>query len=284
MGARFDLLTPPVTASVSTGRPTLVVSIHDVSPATEAETRSWIADLEARAVRCTLLVVPGPWRDPVFEDRPDFAAWLAELAARGHEISQHGWEHRATTRSASGRRLVARFAARGCAEFADLDEAEAHRRLTLGRDVLARFGFVPTGFTPPGLLASPGTFAALRALGYSYTTTTAAVHDLVEGRTLRMLGLSHRPGAPGQRLGALLLSKGAPALARSGRSVRIALHPDDLAHPGLREATLAGIDRVMRAGATAVTYDALVRSRRACHPVALRVPSCDRVGEAARSD
>ncbi len=250
-------------SSNESGRPTLVVSVHDVSPATQAATRRWMADLTERRIPTTLLVVPGPWRSPALRDAPAFARWLHELDEAGHEISQHGWEHRETSQPASSRRFVARLAARGCAEFADLDEAEARRRLELGRAEFARYGFTPTGFTPPGLLASPGAFAALKALGYDYTTTTAAVHDLVTGSAHRMLGLSHRPGVRGQGLGAKVLSSGAPWLAESGRSVRMALHPDDLAFAGLREATLTGIDRVLAAGARPNTYLQFVRESRA---------------------
>jgi len=36
--------------------------------------------------------------------------------------------------------------------------------------------------------------------------------------------------------------------------VRIALHPDDLHRPGLRDATLRAIESVLRVGAQAMTY------------------------------
>jgi hypothetical protein len=38
--------------------------------------------------------------------------------------------------------------------------------------------------------------------------------------------------------------------------VRIALHPDDLARPGLRDATLRTIEAVLAAGGKAMTYGA----------------------------
>jgi uncharacterized protein len=50
----------------------------------------------------------------------------------------------------------------------------------------------------------------------------------------------------------------AAAMARRGRSFRVALHPDDLRHPGLRATTLAVIDHALAAGYQAGTYSRLV--------------------------
>jgi hypothetical protein len=44
--------------------------------------------------------------------------------------------------------------------------------------------------------------------------------------------------------------------AARGGLVRIALHPDDLARPGLRDATLRTIEAVLAAGGHALTYGA----------------------------
>jgi len=40
--------------------------------------------------------------------------------------------------------------------------------------------------------------------------------------------------------------------------LRIALHPDDLLRPGLREASLRGIDAALEAGVVALTYGDLL--------------------------
>jgi isopentenyl phosphate kinase len=46
--------------------------------------------------------------------------------------------------------------------------------------------------------------------------------------------------------------------ARRGGLVRIALHPDDLGRPGLRDATLRAIEAVLSAGGVPVTYSDVV--------------------------
>ena len=70
--------------------------------------------------------------------------------------------------------------------------------------------------------------------------------------------LSHRPvGGFSERLGAAVFSSGARRGVRKGGLVRLALHPDDLSRPGLREVTLRTIEAVLAAGAVAVTYGGL---------------------------
>lgn len=236
----------------------LIVSVHDVAPATAAAARRWCADLDERGVPAALLVIPGAWRLPALRDDPELAGWLRGRAARGDELVQHGWVHRRPTgepgRGQLARRAVARVVARGAAEFAVLREAQALARLVAGRTELAAAGLDAPGFTPPGWLASPGTTRALRRLGYRYTTTHTGVRDLRSGDWHPALALSHRPGGFGERAGAALMVAAARRAARRGADIRIALHPADLDRPGLREAALRAIDACLERGATPVTY------------------------------
>src|SRR5262249_42398692 len=144
--------------------------------------------------------------------------------------------------------------ARGGAEFGALDEAQAADRLMSGRAVLRELGLTAYGFTPPGWVASAATNRALRQVGFRYTTSHFGVLDLRSGRMRRGFALSHRPGGTGGRLGAALMGRWARWSANHGGLVRIALHPDDLARPGLRDATLRAIEAVLAAGGRAVTY------------------------------
>jgi hypothetical protein len=59
-------------------------------------------------------------------------------------------------------------------------------------------------------------------------------------------------------MGAALMRRAPGVLLRPGRTLRVALHPDDLLRPGLREATLAGIESALGAGAIALTYQSLL--------------------------
>jgi predicted deacetylase len=236
----------------------LVVSVHDVAPATFGATRQWCADLDRRGVPASLLVIPGPWRLPALSKHEPLVRWLAERATGGDEIVLHGWSHRAGPAGSPMRRWTARLAARGAAEFAALDEDTAYGRLLAGRDLLGSLGLPTAGFTPPGWLQSAGTIRALRRLGFRYTTSHLGVYDLTRDRKRRAFALSHRPGGAGERLGAAIMPIGARLSVAGGWPVRIALHPNDLSRPGLREATLRAIDAVLARGARPSTYSDLV--------------------------
>jgi predicted deacetylase len=237
--------------------PSLVVSVHDVAPASAEQTARWCADLDSLGIPTSLLVIPGPWRGAQLSDAPDLARVLAARVERGDEIVLHGWIHAAGPEGPWHQRAVGRLVARGAAEFAALAVQEALARLRAGREALVAAGLPADGFCPPGWLASPGAVDALRQEGFTYLTTHRGLHDLGTRRTHRGFALSHRPGGFGERLGVALMSRWARHnVARDGL-VRIALHPDDLSRPGLRDATMRTIEAVLAAGATPMTYGSL---------------------------
>lgn len=127
--------------------------------------------------------------------------------------------------------------------------------------MLGQLGLTTTGFTPPGWLASAAAERALARAGFRYTTTHLGVRDLGTRRLHRAFALSHRPtGGTGERVGAAVLWSGARRAAATGGLVRIALHPDDLHRPGLRDTSLRAIDAVLSAGGRALTYGAVVEA------------------------
>jgi predicted deacetylase len=246
-------------------RARLVVSVHDVAPATADQTSRWCADADALGIPVSLLVIPGPWRGVSLADEPGYADVLRARAAGGDELVMHGWCHRAGPEGSLPRRLAGRVVARGAAEFAALGEAQAADRLMSGRAVLNELDLAADGFTPPGWLASAATDRALRQVGFRYTTSHFGVRDLRSGRLQRGFALSHRPGGAGERLGAALMVRWARWGASRGGLVRIALHPDDLARPGLRDATLRAIEAVLAAGGRAATYADVVPGTAGAH-------------------
>jgi len=280
--------------TTSSADPALVVSIHDVAPATLAETRRWLADLDGFGIPGVLLAVPGPWRGTPLADDAETAALLREAAAGGHEIALHGWCHTAQPSAGSTlRRWSGGFAARGAGEFWALDETTARQRVELGRQTLLGAGLSVEGFVPPGYLAGPGARAALAASGLRYWTSHFFVHDLTDGSRVFAPSVSHRPAlhrgtvlastasehtpsdhtasdhtastSPGrpllERAGELMIFSYSRLLPRPGAPLRLALHPDDLHRPGLREVTLRAIERALGSGARALTYGRLLDLR-----------------------
>lgn len=258
----------------SSAETALVVSIHDVAPATLAQTRRWLADLDGFGIRGVLLAVPGPWRGTPLADAPELAGLLRDAAAAGHEIALHGWEHAARPDDGRAlRRWSGGVAARGAGEFWALSEAEARARIDRGLAALAAAGLSVEGFVPPGYLASPGTRAALAACGLRYWTSHFFVHDLAGGTRMPAPSVSHRPALAGgavseaphrpvlERTGQALIGGASRLLPRPGRPLRLALHPDDLHRPGLRETMLRAIGRALGSGARATTYSGLLDLR-----------------------
>lgn len=241
----------------------LMVSIHDIAPGTAPQTSRWLEALDSRGIPATLLLVPGPWRGPSLVSDTRLAADMLDAQDRGHELALHGFYHVATHGSGPlWRRGVAQLMARGAAEFATLSEGEARARIKAGLEELADVGIEPVGFHPPGWIASPQAVNALRRSGLRYYSTQFAVHSFAGsgGATaelkLSAFALSHRPGGTGERIGLRLMTEAARRFARDGRAFRIALHPDDLTRPGLREATLDAIDGALDLGARPTTYAA----------------------------
>jgi hypothetical protein len=267
--------------------PVLVVSVHDVAPATAQAARTWVRALDGCAVPLTFLAVPGPWHGAGLEADPDGAELVAWLRARqdgGDEISLHGWSHRADVRGALPRRAVGSVVARGAAELWALDRATAADRTRAGLDVLQRNGLSVTGSTPPGWLSSREARRGLADAGLQYVTDHAGLLDLVNGRRWWAPALCHRPAtraATGTNIGtgtgtntatgigAVTLERvgrrvvtAAARLVAAGRSVRIGLHPDDLERPDLLAATVDAVRRCLAAGARATTYaEVLTRLR-----------------------
>lgn len=243
-----------------------VVSIHDVAPATLDESKHLLGLVEQIGARSSLLVVPGPWRDPVLDDDPEFVAWLHDAEARGHEVVAHGWEHRGVDDPATqrhvGKRLAERILTRGCAEFSALGRDEAIRRGRRSLATLEAFGFSPTGFVAPGWSLSAAATDALCSIGVGYTTTRTAVVDFVEPKSIAIPAVCHRPGSAVSMFAARMVVAVVEMRCRDRRSIRLALHPDDVHDDRLDRATHRALDALAACPLVLMTYAELVEACR----------------------
>ena len=241
----------------------LVVSIHDVAPATFERSVRILKILESRSIRASMLVIPGYWQDhgPVKND--DFARWLREAECRGHELVQHGTHHVSFRNRRGLRARIGRLIGRGCEEFWDITPEEAYERARQGRALLESIGVRPRGFISPAWLSSRGTLGALRSLGFEYSTSHTRVIDLVSSCSLRAVALSQRPGSTSTVVAALLVRFVGLMAVRLNKIVRVAIHPKDLDSNSAIWSSLATIDAARRAGMRSVTYsDVVARIRR----------------------
>lgn len=234
----------------------LCVSIHDVAPGTWDECLRLAQALRAVAdIPLTWLVVPHYHLRP--ERSPAMEAGLTAALGRGDELCLHGFSHLdgagsvAANGGSAGWRgmrgagdyLLRNVYTRREGEFAALDEAEARRRIELGRAWFAARGWTPAGFVPPAWLLGEGAWRALRASGFAYVTTFAHFYCLGHAGT----GLT--PPEPPQplwspslvyaarnRSGRLLSPRVADATAAMLAHrplLRFSLHPPDVRHPAL---------------------------------------------------
>lgn len=237
----------PATAAADTGAaapamqtPMLCVSIHDVAPATWPDCLRIVqAVREVADIPLTWLVVPHyhfrPERSPVME------ACLDVVVERGDELALHGYSHLDTEANGGGlaKRFLRTVYTRKEGEFAALAEAEAQRRLELGLAWFAERGWPTQGFVPPAWLLGKGSWSALRASQFAYTTTFSHFHCLrdADGNPIR-----HSVRSPSlvyaarNRGGRLLSPRVVDATARMLQNsplLRFSLHPPDGRYPEL---------------------------------------------------
>jgi len=118
---------------------------------------------------------------------------------------------------------------------------------------------------PPGWLALRSTDAVLRDAGFAYTTTQWQVRNLRTGTTIAMASTSQRPGSALTAAAAAANLKVAHHCFETGRSLRIALHPDEIHDARLVRAA----DRMLLDASVhdhrSVTYADLVGAARRAH-------------------
>ena len=226
---------------------TLLVSIHDVSPAFRREVGILDALCRSRGVTPALLVVPdwhGQW--PI-ERSPEFLEWVRERVAQGAEIILHGERH---DEVGSPRRLQdhlrgwGRTAREG--EFLTLGYDAARERIARGLARLRAAGLDPIGFVPPAWLCRNETHRAVADVGLRFSEDEAGLHLHPARGTLRAPAVrwSSRTGLRAH--GSVVIARLRWHLQRRREVVRIALHPSDLAHPATARAVEAELGRWTR--------------------------------------
>ena len=228
----------------------LVVSIHDVAPATREKTGRILAQLARHGVEvCSLLVVPDYHRQGRSLADPDFRAWLQELQARGHEIVIHGFYHQRARRAneAAQARFVTRIYTADEGEFYDLGYDEALRRINDARQEFETHGFHPHGFIAPAWLLGPEAERAAVDAGMSYTTTLRRVKDFARDRTVASQSLVYSVRSGWRRTMSLAWNRSLFRRLTNNPLLRLGIHPPDLDHPAIWEQIIALIDEALPA-------------------------------------
>jgi predicted deacetylase len=210
--------------------PSLLVSVHDVSPLTWERARQAI-DL---AVACgvpadalTVLVVPRHEGGPALAANPAFVEWLRGLAARGATLVAHGLTHRMRRPAwLPHRALWAYLFAAGQGEFytASRDESQAWLETIRADFAAAGLAEALEGFVPPAWLLSRGAREVMLGAGFRFVETMAGIRVGEQVFARRLIGWGAR-----NRLEALLTSAHARLqVARPLADTRLTIHPPDV--------------------------------------------------------
>jgi uncharacterized protein len=193
-------------------RVSLLVSIHDVTPALGAGVLRLWEMCAARGLSPALLVVPDWHGEWPLERHPGFVRWLLERASGGAEIVLHGERH-----------------SRG--EFRTLDRAGARERIDRGLGSLRALGLEPAGFVPPAWLARDEGHGAARDAGLGFSEDARSVRLFPSGRRVPSPAVRWSARTPVRAWGSVVVARGRWLLQRRARCPRVAFHPQDYAHP-----------------------------------------------------
>lgn len=130
--------------------------------------------------------------------------------------------------------------------------------MELGLKQLINYDFAPTGFVPPGWLASEGTVQAANDLGFAYLTTRTRFLHLAARQSHTIPAWSHRPNSTLSFAGALWWQIGTTSRLLMPNSLRLALHPGDVADKKLMDVSERCIRRLLDFGYVSHTYQDLI--------------------------
>lgn len=218
----------PVFGAVAAAKEPLIVSVHDVAPATRDRCEGIIRELtRLGATPCSLLVVPNYHGSGESCENREFVRWLRDLEAAGHEVVIHGYFHQRPPgdRETLVGTVMTRYYTRDEGEFYDLSYAEAFSRITQARDRFHAAGLRPRGFIAPAWLLGLEAERAAADAEMEYTTRLTAVKDLRTQESFHSRSLVYSVRS-GWRRAASLAWNGALSVAQTASPLmRLGIHP-----------------------------------------------------------
>jgi len=211
--------------------PSLVVSIHDVSPQTWPAVERILAELATVGVtRTSLLVVPDHHHRGHFLAYPDFCEWLRQREAEGHEMVIHGYYHLREKKRGEGvaDKVTTQFYTAGEGEFYDLGTYEAESLVSRALADFRRAGLNPCGFVAPSWLLSDAAFAVLKAAGLRHTTRLRVFYDLANDREIASQSLVYSTRAAWRRMMSRAWNATLFRMLRKKPLMRLGIHPPEI--------------------------------------------------------
>jgi predicted deacetylase len=212
--------------------PSLLVSIHDVSPLTWRNATAAVELAGACGVpveALTLLIVPRHENaaNATLAGNQPFVDWLRGLADRGATLVAHGLTHRRRRPALLPHRALWAYGfAAGQGEFYTATRDESRRWLAEIREDFSAAGLAQAlaGFVPPAWLLSAPARDEVRGAGFDFIETMRGIHVGERLLARRLIGWGSRIGI--EALGTALYAR--LQAARPPADTRVAIHPPDM--------------------------------------------------------
>ncbi len=237
---------PIFAAAASDERKALVVSVHDVAPATRAPAERIVDAMTRHGVRvCSLLVVPNYHHRGESMNDDGFVRWLRDLENAGHEIVIHGYYHQRPRRSDETLRekMITRSYTSDEGEFYDLAYDEAHARITRALTEFRKAHLRPRGFIAPAWLLSEEAERAAADAEMEYTTRLTTLRDLRTEQTFASRSLVYSVRNSWRRAASLAWNGAVSRALAAAPLLRLSLHPPDLEHAEIWRQITRSVER-----------------------------------------
>jgi predicted deacetylase len=254
----------PLVATGAVSRDFMVVSLHDVAPASQQIINTMISELARRGVSvCSLLVVPDYHHEGLFTRNQQFVSWLRGLEADGHEIVIHGYFHDRPRDAKESLRdkFLTRFYTQHEGEFYDLNYDEALHRITAAQDEFRASGLKPRGFVAPAWLLNKDAERAARDAGLEYTTRLHKVRDLRAGGEFAARSIVYSVRGNWRRGLSRMCNAALFRVLKGNPLLRISIHPPDYSHAMIWRQVTALIERSIPSR-TPTTYQDWITQQR----------------------
>lgn len=217
----------------------LLVSISSIYGDTVKAAEGLLLALDAAEIPVSLLVTPhggGKWH--LAKDKST-RKWLRGQLDTPRDLILNGFDQ-----AAKGRR----------AEFAKLDEHEAHLRLKGATRQMEAMEFTTDMFAPPRWQLSDGTLAVLPEFGFRLAGSTKGIHDLRSGEFHQCRTLSVGEGYGAAKWWRRNVIKAAERGAAGGNTIRLSVSARKLDSSKVRSDFLSAAHSARDAGAVPMRY------------------------------
>jgi predicted deacetylase len=233
-------------SSDASSSPTLLVSLHDVSPLTLEDcthARALLREAGVDGQSLTVLAIPRHEGGVTIDRDPATVRFLRGLADEGATLIMHGLTHRMPGRAWAPADFVrGHVFARGQGELLRATEADAMRALDEGAEIMRRAGLevATRAFVPPAWLLSRAARDVVERAGFAfYEVFGGIIHD-GRLRAPRVVGWGSLNAVETVATAVYAdLQSRLPA-----RDTRLAVHPADMRRPSQRRAITRVLTRL----------------------------------------